>query len=483
MGEVAVVKMIASDKRTVVVGLGLTGFAVARYFTRINEPFVVVDTRAEPPSLAAFKTEFPDVDVYVGSDELVATALTSASQIVVSPGVSLLELGLVQNREGRVLADVEDSLLTDLETDAEIIGDIELFARAARAPIVAITGSNGKSTVTTLVAAMAASTMKVAVGGNLGTPALDLLDDEIDLYVLELSSFQLETTANLTAKVATVLNVSPDHMDRYSSLIDYHRAKHRVFFGAEQVVINRDDKLSEPLVSADVKRWSFGLGKPDFGGFGVSYDPDNVGRKGEEAWLVFEFAPLMPVSELGIKGSHNIANALSALALGHAVGLPMAAMLSVLRTFKGLPHRSQTVAEINGVVWVDDSKATNVGAAIAAITSCAGDYSGLVLIAGGQSKGQDFTPLAKQLSGRVKHLIVIGEDAGLIERAVAKQAGMESQPEVIRATNMEAAVSTARTLAAFGDCVLLSPACASFDMFSGYEERGECFARAVRALS
>ena len=469
------VEMIASDKRIVVVGLGLTGFAVARYFTRINESFVVVDTRAEPPTLAAFKTEFPDVDVYLGTDARVAAALTSASQIVVSPGVSLPELGLVQNREGGVL--------TKVSTDVEIIGDIELFARVADAPIVAITGSNGKSTVTTLVAEMAASTMKVAVGGNLGTPALDLLDDEIDLYVLELSSFQLETTANLTAKVATVLNVSPDHMDRYASLIDYHRVKHRVFRGAEQVVINRDDKLSEPLVSADLKRWSFGLGKPDFGGFGVAFFPDNVECEGEEAWLAFEFTPLMPVSELGIKGSHNIANALAALALGHAVGLPMAAMLRVLRTFKGLPHRSQKVAEIDGVVWIDDSKATNVGAAIAAITSCADDYSGLVLIAGGQSKAQDFTPLAQQLAGKVKHLVVIGEDAGLIEQAVAEQAGKGSQPEVIRATSMEAAVSTARALVVPGDCVLLSPACASFDMFSGYEERGECFARAVEALS
>lgn len=475
MGKALVVEMIASDKCTVVVGLGLTGFALARYFTRLGEPFLVVDTRAEPPNLADFKMEFPDVVVHLGSSDKVADTLARASRIVVSPGVSLAELGLQVSHQNR-------------KADIEVIGDIELFARDARAPIVAITGSNGKSTVTTLVAEMAAAAGKqVAAGGNLGTPALDLLADNIDLYVLELSSFQLETTYNLKPKVATVLNLSPDHMDRYTDLLDYHRAKHRVFPGAEQVVINRDDKLSEPLVSAGVKRWSFGLDQPDFGGFGITFDPKNSGKKGDEAWLVFESETLMPVAELGIKGSHNVANALAALALGHAVDLPMDAMLAVLRRFKGLSHRCQTVAEINGVAWINDSKATNVGAAVAAINSCANDFSKLILIAGGQGKGQDFTPLGEQLAGKVKHLILIGEDAALIERAVSGQLSDSSKatslPVIIRATTLDAAVSTARDLAVSGDCVLLSPACASFDMFSSYEERGECFARAVRALS
>ena len=471
MGEAAVAEMIASDKRTVVVGLGLTGFSLARYLTRLNEPFVVVDTRDEPPGLEDFKREFPEVPVYVGNKAAgVGSVLANASQIMVSPGVSLDELGLSGERS------------SESNRNPEVIGDIEIFARVALAPIIAITGSNGKSTVTTLVAEMAAAAeVKVAVGGNLGVPALDLLSDDIELYVLELSSFQLETTYGLKAKVATVLNLSPDHMDRYADFPAYHRAKHRVFRGAEQVVINRDDALSEPLLPATVQRWTFGLDKPDFGGFGLTYDPENQGSKGEGAWLVFETTALMPVAELGIKGRHNVANALAALALGHAVDLPMEAMLDVLRRFKGLPHRSQTVAEINGVVWIDDSKATNVGAAVAAIDSCADDFSNLVLIAGGQSKGQDFAPLATQLVGRVKHLILIGEDAALIERAVS-QLDEELIPEVIRATTMAAAVQTAQTLAASGDCVLLSPACASFDMFSDYQARGESFACAVRAL-
>lgn len=463
------VDMIASDKRTVVVGVGLTGLALARHFTRLNEPFVVVDTRAEPPGLPAFRKEFPEVDVCTGEHQGFAAVLSAASRIVLSPGVSLSDLGL---KEG--------------DTDGvEVIGDIELFARSASAPIVAITGSNGKSTVTTLVALMAqAAGVRVAAGGNLGPPALDILAEEIELYVLELSSFQLETTHHLNARVAVVLNISPDHMDRYGSLIDYHRAKHRVFAGAEQVLVNRDDKLSEPLLPATVKRWSFGLDKPDFGGFGITFDPHQRGDRGGEPWLAFESKALMPVAELGMKGRHNTANALAALALGHAAGLPMESMLAVLRTFKGLPHRGQMVAEVDGVTWIDDSKATNVGAAVAAIRSCADDFPGLVLIAGGQGKEQDFAPLAAQLAGRVKHLILIGEDAALIERALIEVseavAVSRAMPEVIRATTLEAAVAAARSLARAGDCVLLSPACASFDMFSGYKERGECFARAVR---
>lgn len=464
-------QLIASNKRTVVVGLGLTGFSLARHLARLNEPFVLVDTREEPPGLAVFQKAFPGVAVYAGSNQEVAAVLASASRIVLSPGVTADELGLGE----QTLAEIE------------ILGDIELFAQSACAPVVAITGSNGKSTVTTLLAEMAkAAGIKVAAGGNLGPPALDLLADEVELYVLELSSFQLESTHNLHAKVAAVLNISPDHMDRYDSLMAYHQAKHRIFRGAEQVVVNRDDKLSEPLLPNRVKRWTFGLGGADFKGFGLVQDADKPGSKPCEPWLAFESKALMSVEELGIKGRHNVANALAALALGHAAGLPMEAMLSVLRTFTGLPHRSQVVAEIDGITWIDDSKATNVGAAIAAVQSCAEEFSGLVLIAGGQGKGQDFSPLAEQLVDKVKRIILIGEDAALIERAlvqVSANTELDGEvPEVIHAASLEAAVDLARRLAEKGDCVLLSPACASFDMFSGYEERGRSFARAVEAL-
>ena len=457
-------QVIASDKSTVVVGLGLTGFALARYLTCQGETFTVVDTRTRPPGLAAFQQQFPEVSVYTGAKSW--DVLSGAGRIIVSPGVPLAELERNQISSRKI----------------EIIGDVELFARAARAPIMAITGSNGKSTVTTLLAEMAAAAgIEAAAGGNLGTPALDLLSEDVDLYILELSSFQLETTLSLKPKVATVLNVSPDHMDRYDDLPAYRRAKHRVFRAAQQVVVNRDDKLSEPLLPESVKRWSFGFGKPDFAGFGLSSDPDITGESGDQPWLIFEFSALMPVARLGLKGQHNIANALAALALGTAVGLPMEAMLSALKSFTGLPHRCQTVADSDGVAWINDSKATNVGAAMAAIESCGEQASGLVLIAGGQAKEQDFRDFSRQLRKKVKHLILIGEDAALIEREVLAEA--DSELQITRAGSMVAAVGLAQALVEAGDCVLLSPACASFDMFSGYEERGECFIRAVGELS
>lgn len=292
-------QLIASNNVTVVVGLGATGLSVARFLASRGERFVMVDTRLDPPGLAEFKKASPDVPLELG--ELNSATLLGAGRVVVSPG----------------LAPGHPALRYAAEQGVAVCGDIELFAAAARAPLVAITGSNGKSTVTTLVGAMASAAGKnVGVGGNLGTPALDLLADERDLYVLELSSFQLELVNTLNARVATVLNLSPDHMDRYKGAVDYHTAKHRIFRGAQQVVVNRDDSLSRPLVPATVKYWTFGLSTPDFNGFGL------VNRDGQE-WLAFQFEPLVPVTDVRIKGRHNIANALAALALGHAVGLPL----------------------------------------------------------------------------------------------------------------------------------------------------------------
>ncbi len=445
-------QLIASDNLTVVVGLGATGLSVARFLANRGERFVVVDTRAEPPGLAAFRRASPDVPVELG--ELNPATLLGANRIVVSPGLDTQHPALRRARQQGV----------------ELCGDIELFAAAARAPVVAITGSNGKSTVTTLVGEMARAAGKnVGVGGNLGTPALDLLGDDRDLYVLELSSFQLELVHDLHAQVATVLNLSADHMDRYAGLADYHTAKHRIFRGAQQVVVNRDDALSRPLVPATVKCWTFGAGVPDFNGFGI------INRDGK-AWLAFEFKALMPVDEVRIKGRHNIANALAALALGHAVDLPMDAMLATLQTFAGLPHRCQTVATKGGVTWIDDSKATNVGAAIAAVNGFAQVFAGIVLIAGGQGKGQDFAPLHAALVGRVRQVVLLGEDAPRIEHALGGDV-----PSVF-ATSIEAAVQAAARVAVPGDAVLLSPACASLDMFASFAERGQRFAAAVEAL-
>ena len=452
-------ELIASNRLTVVVGLGATGLSVARFLSAQDEPFVVVDSREQPPALAQLHKELPDVRTELG--QLDAATLCSADQLIVSPGLPLDTPALVEA----------------VNAGVEIIGDIELFARHAQAPIVAITGSNGKSTVTTLLGEMARLAGKNAgVGGNLGTPALDLLSDDKELYVLELSSFQLESVETLGAEVATVLNVSPDHMDRYASILDYHRAKHRVFKGTRQIVVNRDDCLSQPLIGDGVTNWSFGLSKPDFCAFGL------LEHQGE-SWLAFQFEPLISVADVRIKGRHNIANALAALALGHAVDLPREVMLSALRCFPGLAHRCQNIAEREGVIWIDDSKATNVGATVAAInglfdtaTAAEDKAANIVLIAGGQAKGQDFSTLAKALPGRVKQVILMGEDADQLAQAFGK-----CVPSIY-ATSMQGAVSVAARQAQSGDIVLLSPACASFDMFAGFEERGRCFVAAVNGL-
>jgi UDP-N-acetylmuramoylalanine--D-glutamate ligase len=337
------VSLITSDQFRIVVGLGKSGMSLVRFLALQGVRFAVADTRENPPELATLQRDYPQVEVRCG--EMDVEFLCRASELFVSPGLALATPALRQAAERGV----------------KISGDIELFARHAKAPIIAITGSNAKSTVTTLVGEMAkAAGKKVAVGGNLGTPALDLLADDVELYVMELSSFQLETTDMLNAEVATCLNLSEDHMDRYAGMAQYHLAKHRIFRGARQVVVNRDDPLSRPLVADQLPCWTFGLGKPDFKGFGLI-------EHNAEKWLGFQFEPLMPVRELKIRGAHNQSNALAALALGHAVGLPLAPMLDALKKFSGLAHRCQWVGERKGVTYYDDSKATNVGAALAAI--------------------------------------------------------------------------------------------------------------------
>lgn len=445
--------LIASDQFRIVVGLGKSGMSLVRHLARRGLPFAVADTRANPPELATLRRDFPQVEVRCGA--LDVDFLCRASELLVSPGLALATPALQQAAARGV----------------KLSGDIELFAREAKAPIVAITGSNAKSTVTTLVGEMAAAAgRKVAVGGNLGTPALDLLADDVELYVIELSSFQLETTDWLNAEVATCLNVSEDHMDRYADLQAYHLAKHRIFRGARQVVINRDDALSRPLVADQLPCWTFGLGKPDFRGFGL------IEEQGEK-WLAFQFEPLMPARELKIRGAHNQANALAALALGHAVGLPFAPMLETLRTFAGLPHRCQWVRERREVNYYDDSKATNVGAALAAIEGLGADIRGqLVLIAGGDGKGADFSSLRDPVARHCRAVVLLGRDAGLIAEALG-----DAVPQV-RVASLDEAVQRCAELSEPGDAVLLSPACASLDMFKNFEERGRLFAAAVEAL-
>ncbi|EIK54236.1 UDP-N-acetylmuramoyl-L-alanyl-D-glutamate synthetase [Stutzerimonas stutzeri TS44] len=445
--------LIASDQFRIVVGLGKSGMSVVRHLARRGLPFAVADTRANPPELATLKAQYPGVEVRCG--ELDVEFLCRASELLVSPGLAI----------------ATPALQAAAARGVKLSGDIDLFAREAKAPIIAITGSNAKSTVTTLVGEMAAAAgRKAAVGGNLGTPALDLLDDEVELYVLELSSFQLETTDQLNAEVATCLNVSEDHMDRYSGLPAYHQAKHRIFRGARQVVINRDDRLSRPLIGEDVPVWSFGLGKPDFKGFGLF---EECGEK----YLAFQFEALMPVGDLKIRGAHNQANALAALALGHAVGLPFDAMLQTLRSFAGLAHRCQWVGERGGVAFYDDSKATNVGAALAAIDGLGADIAGkLVLIAGGDGKGADFSALHAPVARYCRAVVLLGRDADVLAAA------LDGAAPLLRVRTLEEAVQQAAACATAGDAVLLSPACASLDMFKNFEERGRLFAAAVEAL-
>jgi len=444
--------MIATNRIKAVIGAGITGLSVARFLAQQKQAFVLLDTRQSPPHLEAIKNEFPDVQLELG--ELNPETLLHCEEIILSPGIAMDTPAIAAAKNAGI----------------PVVGDIEIFGRYAKAPIVAITGSNAKSTVTTLVGEMAAQAgIKVAVGGNLGTPALELLSDDVELYVMELSSFQLETVTKLNAKVATILNISPDHLDRYSDMRAYILAKLRVYFGAENIVVNRNDILTHPPLSANAKPIYFG-GKADFGSFGVIEENDEI-------YLAQNLQPLMPARELKISGKHNVDNALAALALGHAAGIPMAAMIQTLKTFRGLPHRCEFVANINGVDFYNDSKGTNIGATVAAISGLARNPAQLIVIAGGEGKGQDFRELKPALKKNACRLVLIGRDAPLIAKAVSDVVDIDF------ANSMIDAVAKGFSQAKSGDAVLLSPACASFDMFKNYEDRGEKFCAAVQELN
>lgn len=436
-----------TQHKTLVVGLGKTGLAVARFLARRGGEVAVTDDRAEPPGLAALKAELPDVALFLGgySD----AALARADSLVVSPGVAAQDPFVVRARA----------------LGLPVHGDIQLFAAAARAPIVGISGTNGKSTVTTLLGLMAAAAGRdVRVGGNLGTPALDLLEaTEPDLYVLELSSFQLELTDHLPLAAGAVLNVAPDHLDRYADVAAYAAAKARLYYDAAVSVVNRDDPRVMAMGAAKRRVVSFGLDAPAAGQYGLA-----------DGWLARGGDKLMPMDNLKIPGRYNVANALAALALGAAVGLPDDAMLATLAEFRGLPHRMSFVAERGGVAWYNDSKATNVGAAVAAIAG-AGSKP-VVVIAGGDAKGQQFGEFAVALAGRARAVVLIGRDADRIAAALGDSVMHE------RAADMDAAVRRAAELAQPGDRVLLAPACASLDMFANYAARGDAFAAAVGRL-
>ena len=356
-----------------------------------------------------------------------------------------------------------------------MVSDIQLLRRATDVPIIAITGSNAKSTVTTLIGQMAQDAgRKVAVGGNLGRPALDLLKDQPELIVLELSSFQLETTSNLNAAVAVVLNMSEDHLDRHGDMFGYHKAKHRIFQGVKKVVYNRDDSLTRPLVPDQTPMQSFGLNAPDLNQYGILREDNGT------LWLARGRERLIKSSELYIQGTHNVANALACLALGEAIGLPRDSMLESLKQFKGLEHRCEYVKTVHGVRYYNDSKGTNVGATLAAIdglgVAIEPQQGKVVVILGGQGKGQDFSLLKASVAKYVKAAILIGEDAPILQTA------LQGSTELIQAQSLKQAVELAQAKTTEHDVVLLSPACASFDMFTGYPDRGHQFVACVNTL-
>ncbi len=450
MSAVKKLKAATSKADNLVFGLGITGMSVARYLKRNGIDALFVDSRSEPPGLDELHELLPDADVILGENATVQ--LSNINRIIASPGV----------------ADSEPMLTAARKAGIDVVSDIELFAQDAEASIVAVTGSNGKSTVTTLLALMCdAAGMTALAGANLGEPALDLLlQDKPDLYVLELSSFQLHRTETLPAKVAVLLNVSADHLDWHESEKNYRNAKYRIFRNAAAAVISRNDPDIAKHVSKGTRIVSFGLDVPE---------DEHYGLREEEGgeFLARGEQLLLATSELALVGRHNQLNALAALAAGELMGLELPAMLQVLAEFPGLPHRMQLVARKQGVDFINDSKATNVAAAVAAVESIDGI---IVLIAGGESKGGDFDDLSNAVSDRLRAAVLIGSDADRIADALADKA------PVVFANDIDDAVVQAAGYAESGDTVLLAPGCASFDQFPNYMARGDAFAAAVQGL-
>jgi len=439
----------------VVAGLGISGVAAVNFLHEHGYRVAVTDSRKTPPG----HDQIPS-DVQTSFGQLDQELLLQAEEIVISPGLDP-QLPEIQTAIAQGIA---------------VVSEIQILRRFTDKPIMAITGSNAKSTVTTLIGLMAKDAGgKVAVGGNLGRPALDLTKDDPELYILELSSFQLETTSNLHAEVAVILNMSEDHLDRHGDMMGYHTAKHRIFQGVKKVVYNRDDSLTRPLVPDATPMQSFGLNAPDMNQYGILKENDGT------MWLARGRERILKSSEMYIQGTHNVANALACLALGEAIGLPLASMLDTLKTFKGLEHRCEFVKEVQGVRYYNDSKGTNIGATLAAIDGLGAaiepQQGKVAIILGGQGKGQDFTALRDALSKYAKLAVLIGEDRAVIEQAIA------GTTTLLHAASLQEAVELCQQHTQAHDVVLLSPACASFDMFKGYSERGHQFVECVNTLA
>jgi UDP-N-acetylmuramoylalanine--D-glutamate ligase len=439
----------AAAAKDIVLGLGKTGLSIARYLQRNDCDAMFLDSRDEPPGIDELGDIWPDADVVLGDLQLPA----KIARVIVSPGIpDDIEL-LKKARKKKI----------------EVISDVEIFAREAKAPFVAVTGSNGKSTVTTLLNHMCRADGRTALaGGNLGEPALDLLDADIpDVYVLELSSFQLQRTENLPAEVAVLLNVSPDHLDWHADEDEYRRSKYRIYREARTAVVNRADARAAEHAKDIEKVITFGLDEPADGHYGIRRDEDDL-------YLARGDTLLIATADMAMVGLHNQANALAALAAGELLGLETPAMLQVISEFPGLPHRMQFVARKGAVDYINDSKATNVAAAVASIQSIDGS---VVLVAGGDGKGGDFSELAAALEGKLRAAVLIGKDAEAIADAI------DTVMPVYFAGGMDDAVCRAAAYAESDDTVLLAPACASLDQYDNYGARGDAFSAAVGALS
>lgn len=449
--------LLASDKYRVILGLGATGLSVARYLHRQKIRFVVIDTRQKPPGLTELQAIDEGISCFCGEiAEREMELINNAVQIIVSPGL---------DRRAEYIQ-------AALRNGVSVVGDIALFLQEVRVPVVGITGSNGKSTVTTLIAeVIAAAGKRVCAAGNIGLPALDALAQEVDIFVLELSSFQLESVGSANLDVACILNLSEDHMDRYNSFADYVMAKKRIYFGARHVVYNLQDTLTQPPIVQGVARSGFGLAKPT-----ECYERQYFFSEDTDRLCVDE-STLCTASELKIFGRHNIANVLAVFAIADFLGIARECVRAAVRQFTGLEHRCQWVASVDDVTFINDSKATNVGAAVAAIEGLAARFRRIVLIAGGEGKGADFGEFGKVLDNYVYTLVLIGRDADQIAASVGPAVN------VLYAISLKDAVVQSMGVSNAGDLILLSPACASFDMFSGYADRGQQFVAAVQEVT
>ena len=456
------------DKSIVVLGAGDTGVSIVRWALGMGARVRIADTRHDPPRLAQLRAEYPACDIVTGN--FTTALLGDAELVVASPGVA-------------IAGPACDAAIARARAEGKkFVGDVELFAweqielakQGRRAKMIAITGSNGKSTVTAMAGAMCrAAGLTTVIAGNIGVPVLDAAiaaraahdGGQPDVYVVELSSFQLETTESLDCDSAAMLNLSQDHLDRYASMGDYANAKQRIFLHAKHQVLNREDAASFSMRDKNLPGATFGIDAAENDNdFGIA-----------DGWLMQGRTRLMPLIDMPVAGLHNAANALAAFALCRAIGADAQALADGLRNFKGLPHRVENVGVINGVTYYDDSKGTNVGATVAALN---GMTVSVVLIAGGIGKEQDFSPLAEPIRKRARAVVLIGKDARSIESAITG-----ARVQTIHAASMADAVAAAHGIAEPGDAVLLSPACSSFDMFRNYNHRGDVFAECVRSLT